>query len=563
MDEALQVLTEQFWDLSMSQSPVWASMLGDHRFDEELPDISEEGEALQAEEMARMLERARAVDPSQLVDEDVVTRDVLCAEAENRVLELSTRAHEFTVSAAFGVQTQLLQVPLFVSVTEPEHADALVVRCRRSATFLSDAEDRLRAGVGRGRTPPQVAVEQTVRMIDEYLATDLAADPFLGVAAPERWSSAEAAAWREALEHAVADDLRPALYSYRDVLAHEIAPHARPPERSGVIWLPDGESVYASSVKVHTSLELAGDEVHQIGLDGIAALEDEYRELAGRALGSTDLAQVFARLRDDTSLRFTTREEVRAAAESAVERATAALPAWFGRIPRSGCEVREMAEFEEKDGTIAYYQPPTIDGSRPGIYYINTYAPETRTRFEAEALAFHEALPGHHLQLGVAQELDHLPLFRRNAIANAYVEGWALYTERLADEMGLYSGDTERLGMLSFDSLRAGRLVVDSGLHHAGWSRQRAIDYLRDNSPQPHNVIDNEIDRYIAWPGQALGYKIGQREILRLRAKAEERLGDAFDIRAFHDVVLGSGPLPLTTLAAMVTGWLARYGRGV
>ncbi|HYN64928.1 MAG TPA: DUF885 domain-containing protein, partial [Candidatus Limnocylindrales bacterium] len=225
---------------------------------------------------------------------------------------------------------------------------------------------------------------------------------------------------------------------------------------------------------------------------------------------------------------------------------------WFGRLPQAQCEVTRMERHEEQHSTIAYYREPPQDGSRPGRYYINTYAPETRPRYEAEALAFHEAVPGHHLQVAIGQELAHLPAFRRHSETTAFVEGWGLYAERLANEMGMYSGDLDRLGMLSFDAWRACRLVVDTGMHALGWSRDAAIRFMIDHSALAPNNIANEVDRYIGWPGQALAYKIGQLAILRLRAETEARLGPAFDIRSFHDAVLGHGPLPLSTLAESV-----------
>jgi uncharacterized protein (DUF885 family) len=248
---------------------------------------------------------------------------------------------------------------------------------------------------------------------------------------------------------------------------------------------------------------------------------------------------------------------VRTAAEQALARAKETIPDWFGRLPNADCVVVDIPDVAAKDATIAYYLQPAADGSRPGSYYINVSEPTTRTMFESEVLAFHESIPGHHLQIAIAQELEGIPDFRRHAWITAYGEGWGLYVERLADEMGLYSGDLARLGILSFDSWRACRLVVDTGLHALGWSRQEAIDYLMENSPQAVNNIVNEVDRYIAWPGQALAYMIGRREIVRLREEAESTMGARFDIKGFHDTVLGSGPVPLPVLQDLVAEWIA------
>jgi uncharacterized protein (DUF885 family) len=246
-----------------------------------------------------------------------------------------------------------------------------------------------------------------------------------------------------------------------------------------------------------------------------------------------------------------------AKAVSALQRATEAIPGWFGRLPQAACEVVRMGPHEEEHSTIAYYRQPADDGSRPGQYYVNTAHPETRPRYEAEVLAYHESIPGHHLQIAIAAELVDLPAFRRHLGPTAFFEGWGLYTERLGDEMGLYSGDLDRIGMLSFDAWRASRLVVDTGLHAMGWTRRQAIDFMLEHTALAPNNIANEVDRYIVIPGQALAYKTGQLELLRLRAEARERLGAAFDIRAFHDAVLGNGAVALATLREVVETWTA------
>jgi uncharacterized protein (DUF885 family) len=262
-------------------------------------------------------------------------------------------------------------------------------------------------------------------------------------------------------------------------------------------------------------------------------------------------------LRSDPALYFSSRAEVESVARASLDRANAAIGHWFGRLPKAPCEVVVMPAHEEQHSTVAYYREPAADGSRPGQFYINTSAPETRPRYEAETLAFHESVPGHHLQIAIAQELDHLPAFRRFWGSTAYVEGWGLYTERLSAEMGLLSGDVDRFGVLSFDAWRASRLVVDTGIHALGWTRRAAIDFMTAHTALGSNNIANEVDRYIANPGQALAYKLGQLELLRLRSEARERQGDRFDIKAFHDAVLGQGALPLSALREVVERALA------
>ena len=341
---------------------------------------------------------------------------------------------------------------------------------------------------------------------------------------------------------------------YRDLLAGPVLERARPDDRCGLAHLGDGEAVYRAAVAHHTTTDRDPAELHRLGLDLVAGLAEEYRELGRRVLGTGDMDQVLARLRDDPGLRFATGAEILQSGRDALDRAVAALPAIVGRVPRAGCRVDEMSAYEARDAVLGYYQPPA--GGQPGVHWLNTSAPETRTRYEYEALAFHESVPGHHLQFALAQELEELPRFRRFGYVTAFSEGWALYTERLADELGLYSGDLERFGMLSFDSWRACRLVVDTGLHQLGWSRDHAIDYLLANSALTRTNVENEVDRYVAWPGQALAYMVGRLELVRLRELAQARLGGRFDLRAFHDVVLGTGGVPLSVLAQVVEGHL-------
>jgi uncharacterized protein (DUF885 family) len=371
-----------------------------------------------------------------------------------------------------------------------------------------------------------------------------------------RHTRPEQEAFATGLDEAVAS-IRAAIQRYRGALVGEILPHARDDAHVGLLHIPDGPACYARLIKVHTSLDLSADEIHRIGLDEVARIREEMRVIGQRALGTSELAEIQERLRTDPAMFFSTRDEVEQKAALALARANSAFSRWFSEVPAAPCVVKRIEPFEEKDSTIAYYRQPAIDGSRPGTYYINTYAPETRPRYEAEVLAFHESVPGHHSQIALAQELGEVPEFRKHAGVSAYVEGWALYTERLADEMGLYSGDLDRLGMLSFDAWRASRLVVDTGLHAKGWSREQAVAYMLENTLLAKNNIVNEVDRYINWPGQALAYKLGQREIQALRADAEKKLGPKFSIQGFHQAVLGAGAVNLSILRGRIERWVA------
>lgn len=557
MAATVDALCAEYWQAYCEIHPLTASYLGFREYDELVPDLSAPGQAAQAGRFRALAQRAAAADDGTLAADDRVTVRMLASEAAARADEQDEAAVEYTVAPAItGPLVDVFETCPRLSITDAYQAEALVVRHRRLAGAFDMATRRLREGLARGRTPVAHTVQGTVDWLDSYLASALADDPLLAPAAPAAWSRQRTDVWREALQDAVATSVRPALARMRDVLASDVLPAARSPERAGLCWLPGGEELYAAAVRRHTGAAHAPDALHALGRAAVEALTEEYQTIGGQALATSDLTDIFGRLREDPALRFTSVQEVRTAAEVALARAQEAVPRWFGRQPRTGCVVRPMDPHEVEHGTIAYYQPPASDGSRPGVYYVNTHAPHTRTRFEAEALAFHEAVPGHHTQVALAQELD-LPTFRRHAVPTAYSEGWALYTERLADEMGLYSDALARLGMLAFDSWRAGRLVVDTGLHARGWSREQAVAYLREHSPLAANNIANEVDRYIVLPGQALAYKVGQRRILDLRQRAQRSLRSRFDLAAFHDAVLASGPLPLDVLDEQLDAWIA------
>jgi uncharacterized protein (DUF885 family) len=331
---------------------------------------------------------------------------------------------------------------------------------------------------------------------------------------------------------------------------------ARGDEQVGIRFVPGGPEGYLAAVRRHTTTDLSPAEIHQIGLDTLATLAGEWAELGGRALGTSDVPAILTRLREDQSLRFNDAGQIVRTVTDALQRAEEARDGWFPAYQIPGCVIEEIDPVEAHNSALAYYRPPAAGGLRPGAHCVLTTNPRERYAYEYEALAFHESTPGHHLQIASAQTLD-LPDYRRflDAEVCGYVEGWGLYCERLADEMGLYTSDLQRLGMLSFDALRACRLVVDTGMHFYGWSRSRAIDFMWENTATTRANVTNEINRYIGWPGQALAYMIGRREIRRLRDAAERQLGGQFDIRAFHGVVLGNGAVPLGVLDQLVTRW--------
>ena len=556
---ALADLAAEAWEQVISGQPVYATAIGDRRFDDRLRANAPGALDREAAELADLSARANAVDPAGLSAGDLVTRSALIdfLGYERDLVESGMEA--WGVDPLDGPQIGFLNIPSFQPVHTTDEAAAMVARWRAMGGSIDNLVITTRAALERGLVAPQALVRSVVAELDDLLARPDADWPLLEPAHDERpdWSAESTTRFANDLAATVTAEIRPAFERYRAFLVDEIGPRAAADERPGLGSLPGGTDIYRRLVRAHTTLDLEPEAIHEIGLDETTRIDAEFEALGRQLLGTSDRAAVLARLRSDPSLHFSTPAEVFAVAEGSLARANAAIPGWFGRLPNAPCVVVEMAEHEAKYSTIAYYRPPAADGSRPGSYYINTSEPETRPRYEAEVLAFHEAVPGHHLQIAIAQELEGLPAFRRLAGPAAYVEGWGLYSERLSAEMGLLTGDMDRFGILSFDAWRACRLVVDTGLHAMGWGRDRAIRFMVEHTALAENNIANEVDRYLAMPGQALAYKLGQLELLRLRDAARAARGDRFDIRAFHDAVLGQGALGLRTVRAIVEDWIA------
>jgi uncharacterized protein (DUF885 family) len=501
-----------------------------------------------------VLAQADQIDPAGLPAADRVTWEVVRQLAAATRDRIAVRAVEYTVTEGMGgAVAGLLQFLPMVGVTEPAHARGYLARLARLPAALVAVADRHRAGIAAGRLPVRRLAAAAVDQLDRYLAAP--ADDPLRRPEPPPDGGAELAGFRAERNRLLAEVVRPAVAAYREALATEVVPHGRPDQRPGLCWLPDGPEHYATLARIHTTTDRTPEQLHATGRETIDRLAAEYAELGSRQFGLSGLGEIFATLRTDPALRWTGGEELLAAARAAVARAEQAAPDWFGRLPSQPCRVEPVPPIEAPGAAPAYYLQPALDGSRPGIYFANTHQADERYRYNAEATAFHEAVPGHHFQRTISQELTELPLLRRLANVTAYTEGWGLYCERLADEMGLYSGDLARFGMLCLDSMRAGRLVVDTGLHAFGWSRQQAVDYLLANTPMSAVEVATEVDRYIAVPGQALAYLVGRLEIERIRDDAQRQLGGGFDVREFHDTVLGQGPLPLGVLAEVVAGW--------
>jgi uncharacterized protein (DUF885 family) len=503
-----------------------------------------------------LLDRLDAIPACLLSQGEDVTRRVLEFELRSSLARLECRLEELDVQARSGPQVDVPQVLAVQVVDTPESGERLVSRVRAFQALVDGHVASLRAGMAQQRRPVAASVARVVAQIEAMLAVPEADSAFLEPLRRPRpeWSATDEGAFRTRLTDAHQEVVRPALAGYCEFLKKDVLPLARGDDRPGIVHLADGLGSYAALAWVFTSIAATPAELHAIGLESVAAVRDEMSVLSNRLFPGCTWPEIQRRLRSDAAMFFTTRMQIVERAEACLARASAAAPAWFATLPRVGCVVKPVEPYEEKDTTIAYYRQPAPDGSRPGAYFVNTYAPETRPRYEAEVLAFHESVPGHHLQLARAQELP-LPEFRRHHYATAFVEGWGLYCERLADEMGLYSGDLDRMGMLSFDAWRACRLVVDTGLHARGWTRDEAIAYMLANTALAENKVLNEVDRYITWPGQALAYKMGQREIFRLRSLAHEKMGARFDLRRFHERLLENGGVPLAVAAEQIEAW--------
>lgn len=557
----LAALLEEHWDTTMSWHPTWASSLGDHRWDDRLSDASLEARDAHRATRDGWLARGEALVETVTAEPDATTLALFLADLRDGKRREVCRFDEWSVSPRDNPMVDFNRLPETHLVQSAVDADNLLARYGQMAANI----DHQIAALGRGAEDGWYANAESTRRVVEQFQAELAkpTEEWALYAPPEPVGDLGAERVSEVaieMKRLLDEEVRPAFARYAAFLEAEVLPNARPAAESGLSALPEGAACYDALVAAYTTLDVDAEDRHRTGLAELEKIHQEFREIGSRALETDDLQAIFERLRTDEALYFETSDEVKAKAEEALGRARDAMDDVFGVLPRAECIVQPVPDYEAPYTTIAYYWGPNPDGSKPGEYFVNTYAPETRPRHEAEVLAFHEAIPGHHLQIAISQELPDLPAFRKHMGQTAFVEGWALYTERLSDEMGLYSGDLDRLGMLSFDAWRASRLVVDTGIHAKGWSREEAVAFLLENTPLAPNNIDNEVDRYITTPGQALAYKSGQIEILALRRQAEEALGEAFALDAFHDVVLGGGAVSLPVLRAQVEAYIASAG---
>ncbi len=538
-------LAEEYWQYFLQVSPTHAHLLGEYGHAGEFEEATREAEDRQIAALRSFAMRAEAVDERGLDEQQLITRAVLASDATTRADVQEARLRELAADPIFGEQVSLPILMGMLALPDAEVAEALVGKLRGLGRFYGELAERQREGVAHGRLPAAFAVTDTVAQLDALLSRPVADDALLTTTPPP--DGLDVDGWKARLRAVIESDVRPGMAAYRDVLREQVLPLARTEDRCGLCWLPDGEEAYAATLRHFTTTPKSAQEIHDIGLAQVAKLAEDYRSLGPEVVGTEDLQQIFAAMRTDPALHFRTGEELVEAAEVAMQRAWEALPAWFEVLPRARCGVQSTTS-----GAKAFYFPPAGDGTRGGTFFINVSDPTSWGTFELQAMAFHEGIPGHHLQLAIASELDEVPEFRKHLLNSAYAEGWGLYTERLSDEMGLYSSAVDRMGMFAADSMRACRLVVDTGLHALGWSREQAVEFMVANSPLAEGVVRPEVDRYVVSPGQATSYMVGRLEIQRMRAEAEQRQGSGFDVRTFHSAVLDSGSLPLGVLEEVV-----------
>lgn len=548
----LDALLDELWALNMRTFPGWATYEGVREHDDRLTDVSDEATEAYVREVESIAQKVAALDPVELDPIDRDTRRMVILNAEQRRANLVCHSSWWDVNGLGGPQVDYPMMPVFFTIRNPKDLENLEKRYRATRAQIEQYVVNLRKGVDRGYLPTKTNVARAIEQLDEYLESSLDDDPMLKLNKADDEAEYDKAGLRDAVQNVV----RPALATYRDVLRDEVLPAARPDQ--GIADLPTGAQCYAARMQSHIGPGYTAEDLHRRGLEELKEMQAGMVEV-GEALGLEDptAPEVIDYVTSKKAHYATDGAQLLEENRAVVDRARDAMPRAFGRLPATPLEVRPIEKHRAADAPAAYYYGAPEDGSRPGIYYVNTVDPNTRPLFNLEALAFHEAIPGHHHQIALAQELPDVHVWRRNTGQTAYVEGWALYAEMLADELGLYSDPLTRFGMYNYQAWRAVRLVVDTGLHDQGWSRKRAIEFMSENTALPRNEVENEIDRYIAWPGQALAYMVGRMKFYELRGEARRRLGDAFSLREFHDAVYSRGALPLTILQAHIETWIA------
>ncbi|MBN2385454.1 MAG: DUF885 domain-containing protein [Anaerolineales bacterium] len=549
-----QIVADE-WETRMQEDPLFATSTGDHRFNDRLPGVTEADFERRLQGLRGLQRRLEALDHRALPLEDRLDFDIFTRLLENDLGQLRFRAYRMPISKAGGFHTYFPDLGLQVPLETAGDYQNYIARLNAFLRYTEEYIDVMRTGLREGQVPPRVTLEGVRDSLHAQLVEDPIASQFYQpfVRLPAVLSAAEAARLRAAGKDAIRVSILPAYVTLLRFVDGEYLPQAR--ESLAAADLPDGQAYYRHCIRSYTSLEMSPQEIHQTGLDEVARIRSEMEAALRESGFDGDRAAFVAFLRSDPRFYVDDPEALLASTALILKRMDGELPRLFKTLPRLPYGIRPIPDFAAPGSTTAYYMPGTGDGTRAGTYYVNTYDLKARPLYEQEALSLHEAVPGHHLQIALQQELD-LPNFRRFGGFTSFVEGWALYAERLGLEVGFYQDPYRNFGRLSYEMWRACRLVVDTGLHALGWTRQQAVAFMVENTSLTSRNIANEVDRYIAWPGQALAYKIGEITIRRLRAEAEKELGARFDLRTFHDVLLTGGALPLDVLEARVKVWV-------
>ncbi|MGS2722501.1 DUF885 domain-containing protein [Porticoccus sp. GXU_MW_L64] len=554
-NQQFETIMADHWQQGLRRSPVFATSLGVRDYDNQLGDQSLAAQARNVEQDKDFLRQLAEVDVAALSADNQLNHSLLVMQIEENIAAAAFGDKYLLVSSRAGPHLTLATLPDQLPYFNEADYRSYLARLRGIPDYMRQSTEAMSTGMELGWVQPCAPMRGYEKSIQTHLVDDVEQSVFMKPFA-SRPAAIDAASFEQMTAEAravIREQVLPAFADFYRFYVDQYAPACR--QTLGANALPDGDAYYAHLAGYHTTTDLTPDEIHQIGLDEVARIRAEMEVVIREADFSGSFDEWLAHLRNNPDFYPKTPQERMQAAAVISKKMDGELPRLFGRLPRMSYGLKEIpADIAEKTST-AYYQPSAGDGSRAGFYYLNTSALDTRPLHELEALTLHEAVPGHHFQIALAQELD-LPPFRRHADHTAYIEGWGLYSERLGLEVGFYQTPYTNFGRLSYEMWRACRLVVDTGLHSKGWTRQQAIDYMASNTGLSLNNITTEVDRYISWPGQALAYKIGELKIRELRARAEAALGSAFDIRAFHDKLLENGALPLAVLDDVINAWL-------
>ena len=551
-----QALVDEHWEWTLSNSPEMASALGDRRFNQAWQDKSIDAIEQRHKQARDFLRRAYAIDRNALGDDEQLNYELFRRQLQDEVDEHQFKGYLLPFSQRGGVQN-LNNLTNQLSFATVQDYDDWLARLGKIDEVIDQTIKLAERGRKSGIVLPRILMERIPDQISAQLVEFAADSPFFTPFAtlPESFSAADRERLRAAATETIEETVLPAYRELDRYFNKKYLPATR--ESIGLSELPNGSAWYEYLARSFTTTPMTPDEIHRLGLEEVSRIRGEMEKIIQEVEFDGSFADFLIYLRTDPQFYFDNPEDLYEAYLATSKRIDPELVNLFGKLPRMPYGVKPIPDTIAPDTTTAYYSRPAADGSRAGIYWVNLYRPEVRPKYEIEVLSVHEAMPGHHLQIALQQELDDMPNFRRFMGFTAFVEGWGLYSERLGYDLGLYQDPYSRFGQLTYDMWRAVRLVVDTGMHYKGWTRQQAIDFFKDNAAKAEHDIVNEIDRYLVMPGQALAYKIGQLKILQIRRRAEVQLGKDFDIRAFHDELLGAGALPLDLLERRMDAWLA------